>query len=338
MLEMLSQIWKLPRRLWCAYLEIGTPKPKFPNVPDKLTIFVRDHMMEFQKTGDRQLLYLEAAGGVIAQYLQIPCFAENANPFFGGHRMNAEGVHWFGYPLRVILIGETLFLLRNCTGFDEICYRLKQRDLRASYYEMLAAKIFVRAGFDIGMKPERAIGKEPKKLGEHFDFTATRGRFAVSVEVTALEEKDFYEKTAINALKRKRKQVPKDKPAIIICVLPPQWESLGFHLNDWAANVANEFFQPPSRRVNRLVFYLERHIDGPTPQAGGGVITIAKTYDHPNPYFSCNFDHIFEMRGRSELTQLLMEDSLDDSESAKSLAKQLRTGEFYEWVDSFHDE
>jgi hypothetical protein len=33
-----------------------------------------------------------------------------------------------------------------------------------------------------------------------------------------------------------------------------------------------------------------------------------------------------------------MEDALGDSEAEKALAKQLRTGEFYEWVDSFHDE
>jgi hypothetical protein len=90
--------------------------------------------------------------------------------------------------------------------------------------------------------------------------------------------------------------------------------------------------------VNRLVFYLERHIDGPTSQTGGGFITIAKTYDHPNPYFPCNFDHIFEAKGRSELTELLIEDSLNNPESAKSLARQLRMGEFYERVDSFYDE
>jgi hypothetical protein len=338
MWRILSQIWKMPVRLWHAYLDIGKPKPRFPNVPEKLIIFVRDHMEEFRRTRQRDHLYLEAAGGVIAQYLHKSYFANDADPFLGAREVNEQGDLWYGFPLRVILIGETLFLLRNCKGFTEICYRLKARDLRASYYEMLAAKIFVRAGFDIDMKPEKQIGQEQKKLGENFDFTAERGRFAVSVEVTALKEKEFYEKTAINALNWKRRQVPKDKPAIIFCVLPSHWEGLGFNLNEWTANVANEFFLSGSRRVNRLVFYLERHIDGPTSKAGGGFITISRSYEHPNPYFPCNFDPIFESRGRSEITELLVEDSLHDTESAKSLARELRTGEFYEWVDSFHDE
>lgn len=270
------------------------------------------------------------------EYLQIYCFDENPNPFWGS-RADNEGNIWSDFPLRVILIGESLFLLRNCSGFDEICFRLKERDVRASYYEMLAAKIFVRAGFDIVMRREKSPG-QIKKRGEEFDFTAIRRKVAIAAEVTALEEKEFYERTAINALLNKRTQLPNDKPTIFFCVIPADWEKLGFDLNEWTANVANEFFLRGSRRVNRLVFYFERHTDEPTSQSGGGFTTIAKTYDCPNPYFAYNFDHIFESRGASQLIQLRMEDALDNPESANALAKQLRTGEFYEWVDSFHDE
>jgi hypothetical protein len=323
----LSQIWRLLARLWRAFLEIGKPRPKFPNVPDKLTVFVRDHMKEFERTGQRQYLYLEAAGGAIAQYLQILCFAKDSDPFLGWNKANARGEHEF--PVRIISIGETLFVLRNCKGFPEICRRLKEHDLRSAYYEMLAAKIFFRAGFEIEMWPAKQV------LGEDFDFTAVRKQFAINVEVTALKEKDFYEKTAINAIHWKRRQLPKDKPAVIFCVIPAQWENLGFDINEWTASVADKFFRSGSRRVNRLVFYLERLTKG---TSGGGWITIMKTYDHPNPYFSCNLDHIFEMSGKSELMQLIIEDSIDNPELAKSFARQSRTGEFYEWVDSFHDE
>jgi hypothetical protein len=83
---------------------------------------------------------------------------------------------------------------------------------------------------------------------------------------------------------------------------------------------------------------LERHIEGPPPQSGGGFMAITNSYDHPNPYFPYNLDHVFDARGGSELMQLRMEDAIGDSEATKSLAKQLRSGEFYKWVDSFHDD
>jgi hypothetical protein len=336
--DIVSRILKLPMKCCQLVLAIGKPKPRFPNVPERLTAVVRDHMLEFEKTGDRNFLYLEAAGYVILEYLQIRCFDANPHPFWKSSADN-EGNIWYGFPLRVILIGETLFLLRNCSGFAEICSRLKERDLRASYYEMLAAKIFVRAGFDVVMRPEKSPGRI-KKRGEEFDFTAIRGKVVIAVEVTALEEKDFYQKTAINALNDKRTQLPKDRPTVFFCVIPPHWEKLGFNLNEWTANIANEFFLRGSRRVNRLVFYLERHIDGPTLQCGGSFLTVSKAFDCPNPYFAYNFDHIFgaQDRGDVQLMQLRMEDAFENPETASVLAKELRTGEFYEWVDSFHDE
>jgi hypothetical protein len=193
--RVLSQISRLLVRCWQTYLAIG-PKAKFPNVPDRLTAVVRDRMIEFEKTEDRNLLYLEAAGYVILEYLQIRCFDERAHPFWGGRQVNAQGDLWYGFPLRVILIGETLFLLRNCSGFSEICFRLKERDFRASYYEMLAAKLFIRTGFDIQMKPEKQSGPEQKKLGEHFDFTAVRRRVAINAEVTALQEQRLLRKNS----------------------------------------------------------------------------------------------------------------------------------------------
>jgi hypothetical protein len=287
-------------------------------------------MALFRETGTRDHLYLEAAGGVIAQYLNTPVFAEDADSFWGARKVNEQGDLWYGYPLRVILIGETLFLLRNTRGFEEMCRRLKTRALRPPYYEMLAAKTFFRAGFDIDMRPETG------NLGSDFDFAAIRKGLTINVEVTALQEKEFYERTAINALHTKRRQLPKDKPAIIFCVLPEQWEKIGMDLNAWSANVANEFFLSGIRRINRLVFYLERHIDIGS-QTTGGFINVSNTFDNPNPYFPCNFDHIFK-GGRSDMGQLLMEDALENPESLDTMIKRVRTGEFFEWVDSFHDD
>ncbi len=316
---------------WRAYW-IRAPRPRFPNVPHRLTKFVRDHMEEYKRTGHRENLYLEAAAGVIAEYLHKNVFEEGGDPFLGKKRVNAEGDIWYGFPLRVILIGETLFLLRNCKGFPEICRRLQTRDLRPTYYEMIAAKAFFRAGFEIDVRAET------RHLGRDFDFTASHKRLIVNVEVTALEEKEFYEKTAINALHQKRRQLPKDSPAVIFCVIPPQWEKIGKNLNEWSAAVANEFFLSGSRRVNRLVFLLEHHVDNVRADGkSGGFIIVSMCYDHPNPYFPCNLDSVFELRGSSDLMQLILENA-DDPGLVPKVQRESRFGEFYEWVDSFHDE
>jgi len=289
-------------------------------------------MEEYKRTGQRENLYLEAAAGVIAEYLNINVFEEGNSPFLGKKQINNEGNIWYGFPLRIILIGETLFLLRNCKGFSEICRRLQTRDFRPTYYEMIAAKAFFRGGFDIDVRPEIGL------RGSDFDFIATRKRLTVNVEVTALEEKNFYEKTAINALNEKRKQLPKDNPAVIFCAIPPQWENIGKNLNEWTATVANDFFLSGNRRINKLIFLLERHVEHTDEHGkGGGFMILLAPYDHPNPYFPCNLDHVFEIRGSADLMQLVLENA-DDSDIKPRVLKESRFGEFYEWVDSFHDE
>jgi hypothetical protein len=47
------------------------------------------------------------------------------------------------------MLGETLFLLRKCAGFPDICRRLKDRDLRSAFYEALAARLMFEGGFEI---------------------------------------------------------------------------------------------------------------------------------------------------------------------------------------------
>jgi hypothetical protein len=299
----------------------------FPNVPDKLTIFVRDHMSEYKKTGDRNLLYLEAAGGVIRQYLERNVFDGNNDPFLAATKVNTQGDIWYGFPLRVILVGETLFLLRSCKGFGEICRRLKTRDLRPAYYEMLAAKMFFRAGFEIDVRPERG------RLGSDFDFTAIREGVIVNVEVTALQEKEFYERTAINALRKKRQQLPPDNPSVIFCVIPPQWEKIGKDMNAWAATVAKNFLSS-TQRVNVLVFEVERHIDTSAERSRGAFIIISKPFANPKPRFPCNLDFVFHARGPSAGVTETIESTVGNSTAMQALANQLRTGEFYEWVDS----
>lgn len=56
-------------------------------------------MVEFEKTGDRNPLYLEAAGYVIWSRV----FEKGAPDFWGAREIDNKGTIWYGYPLKVNL-------------------------------------------------------------------------------------------------------------------------------------------------------------------------------------------------------------------------------------------
>ena len=114
----------------------------------------------------------------------------------------------------MILRAETLFLLRSSPAFAELRKRLEKRALRSSFFEMLAAKQFLKAGFEIDARHPTGV------RGQDFDFVATRDNKALNVEVTALQANEFSETTILNALRNKRKQLPADAPAVICCAIP----------------------------------------------------------------------------------------------------------------------
>jgi hypothetical protein len=288
-------------------------------------IFVRDHMAEYKRTGDRNLLYLEAAGGVIRQFLGIAVFSGRTDPYLDAKEIDKEKNISYVFPLRVLLFGETIFLLRSCDGFAEMCERLKeQRDLRSAFYELRAARMFFDAGFKIHVKPQR------NRLGEDFDFMASRDDLQVNVEATALKEKDFNEQTALNALKAKREQLATDKPAVIFCLFPSSWEGVIPNINEWAAQVAEEFLRP-TRRVNVVVFQIERRIDW-SGQKTGAMFTVSKAFFNEAPRHSADLSFLFEADEAREEREMLMRDMRNPAR-ADGLAKKLRTSEFYRWVD-----
>jgi hypothetical protein len=180
-------------------------------------------MSEFKKTGDRNLLYLEAAGGVIREYTGMAAFApQPVAKYLEAKQVGTGGDISYLFPLRVIFIGETLFLLRSCKGFQELCRRLKQqRDLRSAFYEARAAKRFFDAGYAI-VFPE---SNKSRTRGNDFDFTVIKDGTLVNVEATALNENK--EETILNALNKKRGQLSKDAPSVIFCLLPNPLDTQG---------------------------------------------------------------------------------------------------------------
>ena len=302
---------------------------KFPNVPAGLAVFVRDKMSTFQETGDRDLLYLEAAGAVIWRYTRIVVFdPKNDDPYIEKRKMNAAGDISYVFPIRILGLAEALFLIRSCPGFEEICRRLQfQWNLRSAVYELRAARSFYELGFEIHAR------ESTKRLGEDFDFTAIRDSIEINVEVTALKEKGFQENTLRNALGRKREQLPKDKPGVIYCLLPSEWDDGTRDINQWVADQASNFLRG-TRRVNAVVLQLEKYIDSNTDRTLGGFVTISKIFFNENPSHSADLSFLFESRWAPEQEREIKESLADPSDTHGAAAKAARDTAFYKWVDA----
>ena len=301
----------------------------FENVPERLATYVRDYMLHADKS-DRSLLYLAAAGGVIAEYLEKNFFGPNPDEFLEHKIIKETGDIGYMFPLRILLIGETLFSLRNCPGFLEFCGRLKNqanRNLRSTFFEMWVAKYLFRSGFEIYARRETQV------KGEDFDFEAVRDGEHVNVEVTALADQVISKNTIINALRNKRKQLPDTAPAIIFVIFPRSFTDLKKEWDLFLFVTANEFFVE-SKRINAIVFLAEKLFDS-TKSGVGGFAFIPKPYPNMNariPLKDTKF--LFEAQFDSPLIKQALKDQFPiESDKLDLETKRTRTSEFYQWVD-----
>ena len=106
----------------------------FENIPDRTTSYVRDQIPALVVGKPPEQKYLVAAGAVIAEYLG-KLYWRSKDPYIAWERTDAEGTSWNGAPLRILQIGESLFDLRNASGFSNLCERLKSRDLGSTFFE-----------------------------------------------------------------------------------------------------------------------------------------------------------------------------------------------------------
>jgi hypothetical protein len=302
----------------------------FENVPERLSDYIKQSPPSLWE-GSREKLYLLAASGVIAEYLQKNFFAPTNDPFILQTKLNDAGDFWFGYSMRIILIGETLFAMRSSPGFSEFCRRLKSRDLRATFYEMLSAKMFFRNGFEIRARPETMI------RGQDFDFSAVRDPDEINVEVTALTAPSFSLKTILNALNHKRKQLADDKPAVIFCAMPESWANSGANLNFSVFYAACKFFAT-TRRVNAVVFMMEHHTPIKPDGSSGIFVLINNTFSNDRARIKLNdMSFLFKDILVSDAAKrgLRKPFSLSGNQVAlEQVTQDLWNTEFHMWVDS----
>jgi hypothetical protein len=144
----------------------------FENIPKRLTEYLRDAASDF----DRESFYYFVAAYIGLFYLGRNLTKPETSDFLDIQRTSRGGI-WYGHVGRVLLIGETLFLMRSSPGFAEFCRRMRGRDLRSTYFEMYAARMFLEGGYEVRAKPEVGVRRED------FDFQAIADGETVNVEV-----------------------------------------------------------------------------------------------------------------------------------------------------------
>ncbi len=217
------------------------------NVPARLTEYLREAAADF----DRESFYYFVAAYVSLFYLGKNFTDEKTSDFLS-IRKTTRGTIWWGHMGRVIIIGESIFLMRSAPGFSEFCRRLSGRDLRSTYFEIYAARMFFEGGYEVGARPEVGV------RGEDFDFYAVRNGETVNVEVTALTPGQFSSQNVQNALNHKRKQLPDTDPAIIFCILPESWSETA--MGPSLGRLTTQFFGS-TRRVSAVVYVIEKHVE-----------------------------------------------------------------------------
>jgi hypothetical protein len=311
---------------WCrsksrAALAALIRKKEFQDVPFWLTERIAT-IKDSIDISNRDDVYFHAAAWVIAFYLQKDISIDASDGYFDSKSATGTNAAWHQHANRVVLVGETLFLLRSSPGFPEFIRRLKQRTLRAAFFEMLAAKQFFKAGFAIHARPEIGV------RGEDFDFTAVRGDDQINVEVTALTAPAFSEQTILNALQQKRSQLPNTAPAIIFCVLPDRWfEDRADLWNEKLPGIANRFLAG-TERINAIKFWTEVNIEtGDKDGAALHLVSIAFT----NPRARIDvweIGFLFEGTPVSEGITATVTRS-----GRKELTEASNSSEFFRWVE-----
>ena len=229
--------------------------------------------------------------------------------------------------LRILSVANALFELRNCSGFEELCRRLRMRDLRSTFFELYAAKLFFEDGFDIWAQPETGT------RGYDFDFQARRNAEAINVEVTAIRIERFSARTAKNALLQKRRQLPADLPAIVFCAFPSLWLEEK-DLKGELSLICDEFFSR-TQRINKVVFVYDPYITDIEDTKAAGLAFGLLTFVNPGARLTAPtlpFLHFDSREGRT-----FRRASRAANVSLSDVADRLEKPELFRWADSVLD-
>jgi Holliday junction resolvase len=147
---------------------------------------------------------------------------------------------------RIIKLGDMLYALRSCDGYQTFVEALKRRDLEAVFFELWVADILAKSGYDV------AFVESSGEKGADYDLTATKNKVSVTVEAKCRRSKKILnEQTLLNALGNARKQLPHGGPSLIFVFIPVEW-TMDKKAEDVITSTINSFLRNTSR-VNYVV-------------------------------------------------------------------------------------
>src|SRR4051794_35335843 len=124
----------------------------YTNVPEKLNLWARDMTARFPHGDWRRYFYVALI--VCGHYIKINLMAPENAAFL---TIKSEKEFGLAAHLRVMLMGELLFQIRNQPAFGEMCSRMIKRELRSSFFELLAANLVFENEFEIHSNGEIGV-------------------------------------------------------------------------------------------------------------------------------------------------------------------------------------
>ena len=208
-----------------------------------------------QRAGeDREQFCITAAELVVAECVRFESDSPQAQEFF---QKPAPGtVASWSYSARLFSVADALFLLRKCEGFDVLCEKARNSDLKSTFAELYAARVFFSRDYAVRFRLPFGIKRYD------FDFTATRNFRSISVEVTALDGARYTESRVMRALKLKRDQVSEGVPSVVFVLIPPEWfsqDGLDAELRRQADRFFYGFGEYPGTDIVNLVVFMNEH-------------------------------------------------------------------------------
>jgi hypothetical protein len=293
--------------------------------PDRLEWELRKTIQALPNAPAGDDKYAFAAVLVIGFYIGLNFNDPDVKKFL---RSPANGAPLFEFYCRVLLVGETIFVLRNSLAFPEVCRRLK-RDLRSGFFEAHGCRVFYDNGFELLVAD---ANRPNRKRQDDFDFQAVRNKETINVEVTALTAPSFSEKTLLNALHAKRRQLPRGNPAVILCVWPDGWWWPADEIRPRIERIERRFFGEVDKtdKINAVLFI------GQDPIVWGG--NVQGTGSAPVLQFP-----IFNRKSAFQLDLGFLAGSIKNTPELRTalklgndldlLRRTFRNSEFYRWVD-----
>jgi hypothetical protein len=293
---------------------------------ERIATAIRNSVRSAKRRGAHpNVFYLTVAEIVIAECMRRKPSSAASEQFFDRPKTGAP-VHW-QYQSRILAVADTLFAIRDIEGFDIHCKRLRDQDVRASFYEGFAARMFLQLGFSVKVRPPTG------RKGEDFDFLATKDTTTINVEVTTLAGERYSSVTVENALEKKRKQLPADGPGVIFVVPPESWYEPGHMEMQQTLRDDAERFVQKTERINAIVYLGEEHNDFGLDRRG---------------WLGFHFDACLHSVPRFPVPELdrFLDGTLSDPAAVSSAEKlsdleTLRTvnqSGFFDWAEAFWNE